>query len=167
MKKSAFPAPQSVPRRDFLKFSSVAGVLGMVPLSSSLLLRFPIHVANREVELQIVGITAHTVRLTLIAPPDTGDATGIASDGSLVRESWTGKATRLSGLAAPDMIASGDLRIHVTLEPLTVAIKTVDGALVQTLQIDKETGVVTFTRRRSDFRPGRGGRAIRPPRQRR
>jgi alpha-glucosidase/alpha-D-xyloside xylohydrolase len=110
--------------------------------------RLPIRVANREVELQIAQVTAHTVRLTLIDPPrqgDAGGATEIPSDGSLLRESWPGKVTRLIGQPAPDTITAGNLRIGVTLEPLTVVIKTVDDAPVQTLHIDKETGMVTFT----------------------
>ncbi|MGA8232361.1 MAG: TIM-barrel domain-containing protein [Candidatus Acidiferrales bacterium] len=149
MKKSVVSEKQMVPRRDLLKFGAVASALGIVPLSSSVLHRFPIRVANGEVELQIAQVTAYTVRLTLIAPPRTGDAAqgaGIPSDGSLVRESWPGKTTRLSGLSAPspDVITAGNLRIQVTLDPLTVVITAADGAPVQTLHFDKDTGIVSF-----------------------
>src|ERR1700679_2283348 len=149
MKKSVFSEKQMVPRRDLLKLGAVAGALGIVPLSSPLLHRFAIRVANGEVELQIAQISAHTVRLTLVAAPRTGDAAGgggIPSDGSLVQESWPGKTTRVSGLSAPspDVITAGNLRIRVTLDPLTVVITAADGAPVQTLRFDKETGIVSF-----------------------
>src|SRR6202050_3607078 len=149
MKKSSLFEKQMLPRRDLLKFGAVAGALGIVPLSSSLLHRFPIRVANEEVELQIAQVTANTVRLTLIAAPPTGDAAGgggIPSDGSLVQESWPGKTTRVSGLSAPspDVISAGNLRIRVTPDPLTVVITAADGAPVQTLHFDKEMGIVSF-----------------------
>src|SRR5271170_5447630 len=149
MKKSAVSEKQMVPRRDLLKLGAVAGALGIVPLSSSILHRFPIRVASGEVELQIAQVTANTVRLTLIAAPRTGDAAGgagIPSDGSLVRESWPSKATRLSGQSnpSPDVITAGNLRVRVTLDPLTVVIGAADGAPVQTLHFDKDTGVVSF-----------------------
>ncbi len=149
MKKSSLFEKQMVPRRDLLKFGAVAGALGIVPLSSSLLHRFPIRIANEEVELQIAQVTANTVRLTLIATPRTGDAAGgiaIPSDGSLVQESWPGKTTRVSGLSAPspDVITAGNLRIRVTSDPLTVVITAADGAPVQTLHFDQEMGIVSF-----------------------
>lgn len=149
MKKSTQCGQQIIPRRDLLKFGAVAGALGVVPLSSSLLRRFPIRVAGRDVELQIAEVTANTVRVTVIAPPLSGAGAGgaeIPSDGSLVQENWPGKATRVSGnqAAGPDPIIAGHLRIRVTIEPLAVIIKTADDAPVQTLRIDKDTGIVTF-----------------------
>ena len=150
MKKSELSGQQMVPRRDFLKFGAVAGALGIVPLSPGLLRAVPVRIGNRVLSLRIAQVTAHTVRLTVIEPapgahPDQEFA--IPSDGSLSRETWPNPATRVPDGSGLDMIAAGNLRIHVSPEPLTISIQTADGGPVQTLTIDRNTACLLYTSR--------------------
>jgi alpha-glucosidase/alpha-D-xyloside xylohydrolase len=98
---------------------------------------------SRDCEVQIAAVSAHTVRLTVL-PVHNGESGEIPSDGALVRESWGAPIARLRGQELGQAIQSGNLRVRASLDPLSFTISTADGVEIQTLSVDRATGVVSF-----------------------
>jgi alpha-glucosidase/alpha-D-xyloside xylohydrolase len=102
-----------------------------------------IEVASREVEIQLVPVSAFTFRLSLL-PVQDGQPGEVPSDGSLVERSWPAPKAKLSA-AQERLVRLGAVHVKITPDPLTFSIETASGVLVQLLKIDRETGVVSFS----------------------
>ena len=98
---------------------------------------------NPDLEVQISTVSAHTVRLTVL-PIVNGKVGRIPYFGALARESWEGPVTKLRGKNTGQTLQSGELRIHVSVDPLTIAFSSADSGDIQTLAVDRATGVVSF-----------------------
>jgi alpha-glucosidase (family GH31 glycosyl hydrolase) len=101
-----------------------------------------ITVAGREVEIQLVPVSAFTFRLSLL-PVQDGKPAEVPADGSLVERSWAAPKAKL-GAAEERIVKLGAVHVKIAQNPLTFAIETASGELVQQLKIDGESGVVTF-----------------------
>jgi hypothetical protein len=112
----------------FLPDTSVAGEGGAGP-------------AEQDLEIRISSVSAHTLRLNIFSTKSGG---AVASDGSLVRETWDGPVTTLSGEFAEREVKVGDLRVKISPSPLTFAISGADGAVIQRLKVERASGVVSF-----------------------
>ena len=99
-----------------------------------------ITVAGREVEIQLIPVSAFTFRLSLL-PVQDGKPAEVPADGSLVERSWA--APKLSA-AQEQIIKLGGVQVKIAQDPLTFGIETASGELVQQLKIDRESGVVSF-----------------------
>ena len=102
-----------------------------------------LQVAGREVEIQLVPVSACTFRLMLL-PLQDGKPAEVPSDGSLVERSWSAPKAMLHA-AREQIVKLGTLRVKVNPDPLTFAIETASGELIQQLKIDRESGVVSFS----------------------
>jgi alpha-glucosidase/alpha-D-xyloside xylohydrolase len=98
---------------------------------------------SRDCEVQIATVSAHTVRLTVL-PVQNGKAEPIPSNGALVREAWGPQIATLRGQQPGQEIRSGNLRVRASLDPLSFTISTASGGTIQTLSIDRATGIVSF-----------------------
>jgi alpha-glucosidase (family GH31 glycosyl hydrolase) len=98
---------------------------------------------SRDCEVQIATVSAHTVRLTVL-PVQNGRAEPIPSNGALVREAWGPQIATLRGQQPGQEIRSGNLRVRASLDPLSFTISTASGGTIQTLSIDRATGIVSF-----------------------
>jgi alpha-glucosidase/alpha-D-xyloside xylohydrolase len=98
--------------------------------------------SSQDYEVQIATVSAQTVRLTVL-PIDDGRLGRIPFNGALVRESWGTPIARLHG-QEQQTIQSGNLRVRVSLEPLSFTIST-GGVDLQTVAVDRATGVVCFS----------------------
>ena len=98
--------------------------------------------ADQELEIRISSVSAHTLRLSIFSAKNAGAA--VASDGSLVRETWDGPVTTLSGEFAERGVKLGDLSVKITPSPLTFTIAGADGAVIQQIKVDRASGVVSF-----------------------
>jgi alpha-glucosidase (family GH31 glycosyl hydrolase) len=101
-----------------------------------------ITVAGREVDIQLVPVSAFTFRLSLL-PIQESKSAEIPADGSLVERSWAAPKAKL-GAMQERIIKLGGVHVKITEDPLTFAIETASGELVQQLKIDGESGVVSF-----------------------
>jgi hypothetical protein len=98
--------------------------------------------AEEDLEIQVFSVSAHTLRLSIFSAGRGGEA--VPGDGSLVRETWDGPITKLSGEFAERDVKVGDLSVKIAPSPLTFTISGSDGAVVQQLKVDRASGVVTF-----------------------
>ena len=100
--------------------------------------------AEQDLEVRISSVSAHTLRLSIFSVKQGGAA--VASDGSLVRETWDGPVTTLSGEFAERGVKLGDLSVKITPSPLTFTIAGADGAVIQQIKVDRASGVVSLRR---------------------
>ena len=100
--------------------------------------------ADVNYEVQIVSVSAQTVRLTVL-PITSGKVATVPFNGSLVGESWGDPIAKLHGDAPGQTIQAGNLKIRVSRDPLAFAILTSNGNEIQELSVDRATGVVSFT----------------------
>ncbi len=98
--------------------------------------------AEEDLEIRISSVSAHTLRLSIFSARSGGAV--VASDGSLVRESWDGPVTKLSGEFMEHAVKAGDLSVKVSASPLTFSIAGADGTAIQQLKVERASGVVTF-----------------------
>ena len=96
--------------------------------------------AEEYLEIRISSVSAHTMRLSIFSARAGGGT--VRSDGSLVRETWDGPVTKLSGEFAEHAVKVGDLSVRVSASPLTFSIAGADGAVIQQLKVERASGVV-------------------------
>ena len=99
-------------------------------------------VAGREVEIQLVPLSAFTFRLSLL-PVLEGKPAEVPADGSLAERSWAVPKAKV-GAAQEQIVKLGGVQVKIAQDPLTFGIETASGELVQQLKIDRESGVVSF-----------------------
>jgi alpha-glucosidase/alpha-D-xyloside xylohydrolase len=102
-----------------------------------------LRVAGKEVEIAITSVSAHTFRLT-VAPIVDGKPAEFPDDGTLVQTAFGAPAARFRGAARAQTVKLGDLRVAFTPNPLAFVIETSKGEKLQHINIDKETGVISF-----------------------
>ncbi len=103
-----------------------------------------LQVAGRDVEIQMIPVTGLTFRL-MVLPLQDGKPIEPASDGSLEERSWPAPAVKLRGAVREQTFKMGLVQVKVTPSPLTFAIQTASGELVQELKIDGDTGAMGFS----------------------
>jgi alpha-glucosidase (family GH31 glycosyl hydrolase) len=130
----------SISRRNWIQAAGAA-VLARAQLNAA---EKPLRIAGREVEIQLASVSASTFRLSLL-PLQDGKPAEVVSDGSLVERSWAAPRAKLHGAIPEQTVKLGALRVKITPDPLTFAIETASGVLVQQLKIDRESGVVSFS----------------------
>jgi alpha-glucosidase/alpha-D-xyloside xylohydrolase len=99
--------------------------------------------AGEDFEVQIVSVSAQTVRLTVL-PIKNGKIIAVPHNGSLARKSWGAPVAILRGDASDRTIACGNLSIQVSRDPLTFVISTPSGVEIQRVFVDRATGIVSF-----------------------
>ena len=141
-------------RRDILK--------GMAAASTAMVVRSNLSAAEDAVsntsplEIQLTSISAHTFRLSLMPIPN-GSVAAIASDGSLVQESW-GPPTSSLRSAPSQPVAIGKFKLTISLKPVTIKIANEHGELIQQFDWDESTGAFSFLTGTSPlFGLGEGG----------
>ena len=102
----------------------------------------PLRIAGQDVEVQVTPVSAHTFRLSIL-PTANGKLAAIPSDGSLVRMDWGVPEVKIRETGPPRTIKCGEFRISLSSSPLSFAIERA-GEKFQTLQIDEESGTVSF-----------------------
>ncbi len=142
-------------RRDVLKGLAAASTAMIVPPAK-------LHAADspgaspRAVELQIGSVSPHTIRLSWL--PLESAATGkIPLDGSLVQESWGEPLAKLR--SQPDHpIIVGDSHLRISFDPLSITITDAHGEAIQKLELDENSGVLSFLAGKSPlYGLGEGG----------
>jgi alpha-glucosidase (family GH31 glycosyl hydrolase) len=129
-------------RREVLKGMSAAWAAYFLPESVNFATQ-NLRVAGCDVEIQLATISAHTFRLSVL-PIENGRAAAIPTDGSLVRERWGQPTITLRGMEAAQTTRSGGVSIQFDPASLTFTIRDGESEQVQRIQIDQDTGVVSF-----------------------
>jgi alpha-glucosidase (family GH31 glycosyl hydrolase) len=129
-------------RRQVLKHLAATSAALVLPrgIAPSSLLEAP---AATDCEIQISAVSAHTVRLAVL-PVNGGIVSTIPSDQSLVQTSWGEPIARLRSNVAAQELPAGNLKVHVSTDPVAFAIATLKGDLIQRLTIEPQTGVLSF-----------------------
>src|SRR5438477_11159101 len=103
-----------------------------------------LRIAGVPVEITVSSVSANTARISVV-PLENGQPKPIPYDGSLVQQTWSPPAARLTTLARAQTVRCGDLVVKLSPEPLTIRIESKDGRLVQELRLDPQTGAMNFT----------------------
>ena len=129
-------------RRRILKQFAVASAVLAVPTQKifQILCKQP---RSTELELQIFSVSANTIRLSIL-PVKNGKTVGVTYCGALVREAWGTLVARLNKGQKGQVVQAGKLRIQASLEPIVDRDLKRRGATIQTLSVDRTTGVVSF-----------------------
>jgi alpha-glucosidase (family GH31 glycosyl hydrolase) len=99
-----------------------------------------LRVAGRAVEIQISSVSPHTFRLIVLR-----DGTGLlASDVSLVRSDWGKPVARFRGTFDHQQVKCGEVNIEIHPDPLSFRISDSRTQLLQKLDIDSQTGSLSF-----------------------
>jgi alpha-glucosidase/alpha-D-xyloside xylohydrolase len=128
-------------RRDVLKGLAVTSAIGIVPTRLNAAWKDSAD-SPRAIEIQVAPISAHSFRLSIL-PLDKGAVSAISSDGSLVQESWESHITKLRAQPKEE-IAVGDLKVKISFDPVRIVIKNGHGDIVQQLDWDAGTGILSF-----------------------
>jgi alpha-glucosidase (family GH31 glycosyl hydrolase) len=102
-----------------------------------------LQIAGKEIEIQLVPVSPHTLRITVQQIQD-GKLAPIPDDGTLLRTEFGTPAAKLRGAAKAQTVKVGELRVAFTPDPLAFTVETAKGETVQHIQIDRETAVVSF-----------------------
>jgi alpha-glucosidase (family GH31 glycosyl hydrolase) len=102
-----------------------------------------LRIASEDVEISLTPVSAHTFRLTIQQLQD-GKLVEVPDDGILVQTAFGNPAARLRGPARAQTVKCGDLHIAFTPDPLAFSVQTAKGEKVQYIQIDGQTGVISF-----------------------
>jgi len=99
--------------------------------------------AVKDFEVRITRVSDHTVRW-MVLPVHDRKATQVALDGSLLPTALDGPVTLLSRHSLSRSIETGQMKIHASLDPLSMTISSATGIQIQTLSIDRSNGIVSF-----------------------
>jgi len=104
----------------------------------------PIEIAGQRASLVLVPVGSHSVRITL-RPVDGKEKTMPVSDGRvLAPRDWPAPTARITNLDGPRKVQMDSLQVTVRPAPLRIAVRDIDGTLVQRLVVDPTTGAVEF-----------------------
>src|SRR4051812_46951812 len=99
-----------------------------------------LRVTGRAVEIQITSVSPHTFRLIVLR-----EGTGLlASDVSLVRSDWGKPVARFSGAFDHQHVKCGEVNIEIHPDPLSFRVSDSRTQLLQKLDIDSQTGSLSF-----------------------
>jgi alpha-glucosidase/alpha-D-xyloside xylohydrolase len=99
--------------------------------------------AGERVETQIIPVSPHTFRLSILHTGKSGAVEAITSDGSLVRESWGAPIAKFH-TKDEQTIDVGNNRLKVSLHPTKVTVTNAGGNVIQQLAWSDNTGELTF-----------------------
>jgi alpha-glucosidase (family GH31 glycosyl hydrolase) len=103
----------------------------------------PLLIAARDVELQIVPVSSHTFRLSIL-PLKNGTPEPIPMNGSLVQRSWAEPTAKIRTSQPDRTISVGALKLVISPDGLSVTLQTSQNDALQKLNVDKETGALSF-----------------------
>ena len=99
--------------------------------------------SSSDREIHVSSISENTVRLSAMLVA-RGKTVAVPYDGSLVQTSWGEPIARLRNNSPAQEFKSGRLLVHVSTSPITFAISTANGAELQKIEIEPDSGTVSF-----------------------
>ncbi len=103
-------------------------------------------VGGSPVELAIRSVSSNTVRISLSPLDERGVAEPLPDEPVLVARSWPEPLFKLrSQVEGSTQIAAGRLSVNLSASPLRVQVQGPRGGASQQIQIDPETGAVSFS----------------------
>ncbi len=99
--------------------------------------------SSSDREIHVTSISENTVRLSVM-PVARGKTVAVPYDGSLVQTSWGEPIARLRNNSPAQEFKSGRLLVHVSTSPITFAISTANGGELQKIEIERDSGTVSF-----------------------
>jgi alpha-glucosidase/alpha-D-xyloside xylohydrolase len=130
-------------RRDALKAVISAGTLALIKPASTAIPELLISIASMPVEVGVITVSPHTVRIT-IQPTHIGKPASLDSDGALVQRARSPHLLQLRTLPGPRRAESGDLTVSVSPHPLTIRVERRNGSLVQELVVAEDSAELSF-----------------------
>ena len=129
-------------RRQVLKQLAASSAAVVLPRRPAAVAAF-LEDRTAECEIQIVSVSRNNVRLTVL-PVRNGTAAPIPYDGSLVQKTWGPPILKIQSDAKAREVKAGNFVVHVSADPVVFTIGGSDGTVIQQINVDKNTGVVSF-----------------------
>ncbi len=101
-------------------------------------------VAGQHVELSLTAVTPHTLRLSILPVLADGSLESFEEDLVLVRNEWPPPAFESRSKRQGAMFAWYDRNVRVSFDPVAIEVRDRVGKLIQRLQIESDTGAVSF-----------------------
>ncbi len=131
-------------RREVLKRLAATSVAFILPGRATAKPSPRIGGPDDDIEIQVASISEHTLRLTIL-PAKNSHARSIPFNGSLARAAWDSPVATLHAGSQPQAIKLESVTLKFSPDPLAFTMATASGETVQTLTLDRESGVVGFT----------------------
>ncbi len=133
-----------ISRRTALKGLGASGAIPLLGATTEAGADTRFRVAGQPVEVAVTMIEG-IIRISVI-PLEDGRPRPIPHDGSLVQEEWHAPIIHLTdqGEALSNTPGTQWKKLTVASDPLTIRIEEADGALIQQIRVDGETGAFTF-----------------------
>jgi alpha-glucosidase/alpha-D-xyloside xylohydrolase len=103
----------------------------------------PLRIAGRPIELAVTPIDARIIRVSAV-PIEDGRPRPIPHDGSLVREDWGSPIARVTSARGAVHLASGELRLEISPEPLAIRVEGRDSRLFQQVRFEGQAAGFRF-----------------------
>lgn len=136
-----------VTRRVLLKSLVCASGASIISRGTVLSLASPditqILIAGKPVELTLSEVSPNTLRIRFV-PLEVEAPVAPDSNDSLVTSDWSGTKTQLRDPSRFKNLRVGNFFVKATADPISLAIETRGGRLVQQLRIDSQTGTMSF-----------------------
>jgi alpha-glucosidase/alpha-D-xyloside xylohydrolase len=131
-------------RREVLKGVAAAGASLLLPKPRAEG-RSGFPATENAIEIRVTSVSAHTLRFTVL-PTRKDQAAEVPSNGSLVQTSWGDPLLKLRGEGPSRTVKTGNLNVTVTTASpaLSLTTATEAGEVIQRLEINRDTGVVSF-----------------------
>ena len=129
-------------RRRLLKHLAACSTALVLPRGASAANTF-LRESSSDREIHVTSISENTVRLSGM-PVARGKTVAVPYDGSLVQTSWGEPIARLRNNSPAQEFKSGRLLIHVSTSPIRFAISTANGGEIQKIEIEPDSGIVSF-----------------------
>lgn len=103
--------------------------------------------AGRDVEILVLPVSEHTLRLTIRPAdlPEGGRPMAGFDDGSLLDAAWDAPVAKFGVPSSPPSVRAGNFSVSASTDPLTLAIRSSRGQLLQQLKVDRDSGVLSFS----------------------
>jgi len=129
-------------RRRLLKHLAACSTALVLPRGASAANTF-LRESSSDREIHVTSISENTVRLSGM-PVARGKTVAVPYDGSLVQTSWGEPIAHLRNNSPAQEFKSGRLLIHVSTSPIRFAISTANGGEIQKIEIEPDSGIVSF-----------------------
>ncbi|MGH9404269.1 MAG: TIM-barrel domain-containing protein [Terriglobia bacterium] len=108
-------------------------------------------VAGQRAELQITAVTSHTLRISVLAVSEQGDAQPVPESIVLARREWPAPLATMRSASGAKRLRWQNRSIGISAAPLRVTITSKPRSIVQQIAIDAGSGAMRFEARSQPF----------------
>lgn len=105
----------------------------------------PLTIAGQQAELHLTAVSQHTLRLSFLPLDDQGKPRTEEDSLVLIPQRRADPFAQIGSISEPRTFEHGDLRVHVSDKPLALRLQHRNAAEFQRIEVDTQTGELTFS----------------------